>query len=119
MFARCSQLESIPILSATTIEWESYNGMFKGCIRLPSAKLLATGINANQAVGDMFNGCYSLSSIDVDFNSWTPPWGETASDPFSLWVSGVAANGTFTKPAALSTEFGPSKIPDGWTIYDK
>jgi hypothetical protein len=62
----------------------------------------------------MFYGCTKLSSIEVSFTSWNQ-----ATDQTGLWVTNVASSGTFTKPAALATEYGESRIPTGWTVIDK
>jgi hypothetical protein len=62
----------------------------------------------------MFSGCTSLNRIDVNFTSWTG-----ATDATINWVDGVAATGTFTKPAGLDgTIFDISHIPVGWTVVD-
>jgi hypothetical protein len=62
----------------------------------------------------MFFYCTKLSSIEVSFTSWTQATNSTVD-----WVGGVASSGTFTKPAALATEYGANRIPTGWTVIDK
>ncbi|MBR4839918.1 MAG: hypothetical protein IK005_05510, partial [Paludibacteraceae bacterium] len=37
----------------------------------------------------------------------------------TLWLEGVAQNGTFICPKELSKEFGEDKIPEGWKIKNK
>ena len=63
-----------------------------------------------------FNLCASLSNIEVDFSSWGDA---SAVNATTLWVSGVAAEGTFIKPAALPEEYGSNRIPEGWTVINK
>ncbi|GEM_PF-2129982 len=59
--------------------------------------------------GDAFWNCSSLAYIRVGITSWGRRSGNG-------WVDGVAANGTFIKHAALPLEFGPDRIPTGWTV---
>lgn len=62
---------------------------------------------------NMFRDCSNLKKITVNFTSWGD-----ATDAFTNWVYGVAANGTFYKPVALPTEFGVNRIPVGWTVVN-
>jgi len=59
----------------------------------------------------MFGYCSKLVSINVSFTSWARAT--------SVWVSGVASSGTFTKPTALAETYGIDNIPTGWTVVNK
>ena len=74
----------------------------------------ASGPLYNNCMLNMLYGCSSLSKIEVNFTSW----GNIATAT-QTWVSGVAASGTFIKPAALPEEYGPNRIPSGWTVVNK
>jgi len=61
----------------------------------------------------MFRGCSNLSSITMLATDIS------ATDCLSDWVNSVAASGTFTKAASMTTlPTGTSGIPSGWTVVD-
>ena len=138
MFRNCTSLTAAPALPATTLADNCYNAMFYGCTALTTASelpaaTLATGCYSsmyrstaittapllpaatltNACYGYMFNGCTHLNSITCLATDIT------ATDCTKQWVSGVAATGTFTKAASMSSwTTGTSGIPTGWTIQD-
>lgn len=86
--------------------------LFRNCTSLTKApRLTATTVNY-QAYVSMFSGCTNLQYIEVDFTKWN-------TDATAYWVSSIASTGTFVKPTALSTSYGTSYIPSGWTVIDK
>lgn len=116
MFSRCSSISTAPQLSATTLANFCCKEMFANCTSLTAAPVLSATTLAIQCYNSMFSGCSSLNNIQVLFTDWNV-YAATSS-----WVTNVAANGTFTCPAALvagGTEFGVNRIPDGWTVIDK
>jgi hypothetical protein len=114
MFYGCTSLTTAPALPAATLAEWCYTNMFDGCTSLTTAPALpATTLAANCYRG-MFEGCTGLSSIKVSFTSWTQ-----ATTPTAGWVKNVASSGTFTKPAALATEYETNRIPTGWTVTNK
>ena len=113
MFYNCSNITKAPELPATTLAEECYEYMFNGCTSLTVApELLATTLASKCYMG-MFNGCTSLNNIkclatDISANNCT--YG---------WLANVAANGTFTKSANMSSwTTGTSGIPSGWTVVN-
>jgi hypothetical protein len=114
LFDGCTSLTTAPALPATTLAARCYAGMFQGCTSLTTAPALPATTLATDCYNYMFYGCTKLSSIEASFTSWTQ-----ASDSTVGWVDSVAPSGTFTKPAALATEYGNSRIPTGWTVIDK
>ena len=112
MFSGCTALTSIPILSAN-LQRQVYQGMFAGCTSLSSVSLPGNSLSI-RSHQYMFKGCSNLSNVDVAFTDWNDNLSATTD-----WVSGVAANGTFTKPAALPLSTGINYIPEGWTVVDK
>jgi hypothetical protein len=61
----------------------------------------------------MFNGCSNLNSITCLATDIS------ASNCTTNWVDGVAASGTFTKAASMSSwATGVSSIPRNWTVQD-
>ena len=113
MFHSCTSLVTAPELPATTSEVECYQYMFNGCTSLTSApELYATTLNVS-CYRYMFYGCTNLSSITCLATNIS------ASDCTSGWVDGVAASGTFTKAASMSSwATGNNGIPNGWTVQD-
>jgi len=68
---------------------------------------------ASACYQQMFYGCTSLTSIKCLATD------VSASDCTSNWVDGVAASGTFTKAASMSSwSTGNNGIPSGWTVVD-
>ena len=114
MFFGCTSLTTAPELPATTLANECYNGMFRVCTSLTTAPELPATTLAERCYDNMFQGCRSLTSITCLATDIS------ASGCTTDWVNGVAASGTFTKAASMTswTE-GTSGIPSGWTVIDK
>jgi hypothetical protein len=112
MFRDCTSLASAPQLPATTLVNNCYLGMFYGCTSLASAPQLPATTLVDGCYREMFYSCSNLASVQCSFTSW--------GNGTTSWMGGVGSTGTrtFTKPAALPTEYGTSKIPDGWTVVD-
>ena len=115
LFSGCTTVTSAENLSlpATTLANDCYYFMFKGCTSLTTAPVLPATTLANYCYNGMFQGCTNLTTIkclatDISASSCT-----------SGWVNGVAASGTFTKAASMTswTE-GANGIPSGWTVQD-
>ena len=114
MFNGCTSLTTAPSLPATTLATNCYSWMFINCTSLTTAPELPAAILAPSCYYGMFNGCTSLTSMNVNFTDWNSSNNSTIN-----WVSGVSASGTFSKPSALSEEYGANRIPSGWTIINK
>lgn len=115
MFDRCTSLTTVPsnLLPATTLAQSCYQSMFYGCTSLITAPELPVTTLANSCYGYMFNGCTQLNNIKMLATDIT------AIDCLQSWVQGVAASGTFTKAASMTTlPEGDSGIPSGWTVVD-
>lgn len=102
------------LLPATTLKEGCYQSMFQGCARLTETPVLPAEELVNGCYDSMFSGCSSLSSVTCLATSGI-------NEDFSTrnWLSGVAAEGTFTKAASAnvgSGEYGkywPTNSPDG------
>jgi hypothetical protein len=139
MFSNCTNLTTAPELPATTLVNSCYNSMFDGCTSLTTAPELPATTLANYCYQYMFNGCTSLTTApelpattlvygcyEYMFDGCTSlnsikclATNISAINCTSNWVNGVAANGTFTKAASMTswTE-GNNGIPSGWTVVD-
>ena len=115
MFNGCTTLITAPELPATTVVGACYSLMFFGCRSLTEAPVLPakTLYVANWgSYAGMFSGCTNLNNITM--LATTIPDGS-----LNGWVEGVAATGTFTKAASMTTlPTGASGIPSGWTVVD-
>ena len=116
MFNGCTALTNVRDylrLPATTAAARCYQQMFYGCTNMTEAPDLPIPILAIYCYNKMFNGCTKLNDIrclatDVSATQCTTDW-----------VNGVAATGTFTKSADMSSWLtGPDGIPLGWTIQN-
>ena len=114
MFQNCSSLIEISELPATTLAPICYSGMFENCSSLVIAPVLSAHELVEYCYQQMFYGCKNLNNIKVAFTSWPDSLSGTQN-----WVSGVAANGTFTCPAELPKVSGASYIPEGWTVVNQ
>lgn len=110
MFFGQNQLITPPQMLATEFYNDSCNAMFYNCASLTaSPEIFATSSYQGYSFNQMFNNCGSLVEIKVHFTEWINQ---------GVWVSDVAANGIFYKPAALSEEYGDTRIPNGWTVSE-
>ena len=111
MFLNCTNLQTAPTLPATTLANYCYANMFQGCTSLTAAPALPAATLANNCYFQMFKSCTSLNSITMLATDIS------ATMCLFEWVSDVAATGTFTKAAAMtSLPTGPSGIPSGWYV---
>lgn len=113
MFQGCTSLTTAPALNATILVNNCYQYMFKDCTSLTTAPALnATTLQYNCYI-EMFNGCTNLNSIKMLATSIS------AINCLKDWVTNVAASGTFTKAASMTTlPEGSSGIPANWTVVD-
>lgn len=110
MFNNCTSLTGAPVLSNST-NYQSHNGMFKGCTSLTTAPVI-TANPGQYSYRSMFENCSSLNSITIYVTS-------LGSGAFDNWLKNVAATGTFTKLASMTSfPSGSSGIPSGWTVVD-
>ena len=113
MFNGCSSLVNAPALPATTLAKDCYHRMFQDCTSLTTAPELSVPLLVENCYYYMFNGCSNLNNIKCLATDIS------ASNCTSCWVLNVAANGTFTKAASMSSwtsGFGGNGIPIGWTV---
>ncbi|MBQ3836773.1 MAG: hypothetical protein II814_06560, partial [Treponema sp.] len=114
MFSGCASLTAAPSLPATSLATWCYSGMFDGCASLTAAPSLPATTLAGGCYSNMFRDCASLASVTC-----------LATDISALvcttdWLNGVAASGTFTKAASMTSwTRDESGIPSGWTVVDK
>ena len=109
MFMNCSGLTTAPVLPATTLADNCYRQMFYGCTALTTAPVLPATTLVSECYSKMFQNCTNLSSITVGATSWILQ---------NNWVSGVSAQGTFTKPSGTTIPEGVNGIPSGWTVVN-
>ena len=111
MFRNCSSLQTAPALPATKLKDNCYRRMFQGCTSLTTAPVLNATTLETHCYEEMFKGCEKLASVTCLATSIS------ADDCTKDWLSGVAANGTFTKATLMGdwTE-GVNGIPANWTV---
>ena len=113
MFMNCTSLTTAPELPAETLADYCYQSMFSDCTSLTTAPTLPATTLAYGCYSSMFDGCSKLNSVTCLATDIS------ASYCTGLWLSGVAASGTFTKAASMTSwPTGPNGIPDGWTVED-
>ena len=113
MFNGCTSLTTAPELPATTLADWCYNNMFRGCTNLTTAPVLPATTLEQYCYGYMFYNCANLTSITCLATDIS------ASNCTENWVYGVAASGTFVKPANMSSwTSGVNGIPTNWTVRD-
>ena len=113
MFNGCTSLVTAPELPATTLAESCYANMFEGCTNLTTAPNLPATTLTQGCYWEMFGGCTSLNSITCLATDIS------ASRCTNVWVTNVAANGTFTKASSMTSwTTGVSGIPDNWAIQD-
>ena len=113
MFYGCTSLTTAPELPATTLAEGCYQYMFSGCTGLTTAPELPATKLANYCYYEMFSGCSSLTAITCLATDIS------ASFCTTRWLKGIAATGTFTKAASMSSwTTGTKGIPSGWTVVN-
>lgn len=98
-----------------TLDKANFRQLFFSNINLVDATNLILPVTtlAEGCYQSMFQGCSKLKSITMLATDIS------ATRCLSGWVSGVAATGTFTKAAAMTTlPTGVNGIPSGWTVQD-
>ena len=115
MFKACTSLTTAPAtLPATTLANNCYQRMFSGCTSLTNAPVLPAPTLTNACYCQMFFQCSSLSAVTCLATSIS------GNMTTYQWLYGVAANGTFTKAAGMTSwQTGVDGIPSGWTVKDK
>lgn len=107
MFDQCASLAVAPDLPAPELAVGCYTAMFCGCpfgsIALPAETLKAGCYRL------ICNDCPNIARVEVGFTSW--------SDATEQWLGGnIPSTGTFVCPQGLAEEYGPGRIPEGWTV---
>lgn len=112
MFEGCTSLITAPRISATELQQKCFSKMFSDCTSLIAAPdLLATTL-VTSCYEYMFQNCTALTNIKMLATT-------IVSGALANWVKNVAAEGTFTKAAAMTTlTTGTSGIPANWTVVD-
>lgn len=138
MFEGCTSLTTAPELPATTLKIQCYSSMFAGCTSLTTAPELPATTLMRSCCFQMFRGCTSLTTAPelpvttlydscysgmfsncTNLNSVTCLATDISAAYCTMdWLSGVAANGTFTKAAGAVWPSGESGIPNGWTVVE-
>lgn len=115
LFKRCTKLINAEnlVLPAMTLAEGCYKQMFTVCSSLTTAPVLPAKTLTKFCYQQMFDNCTSLNSVTclaTDISATYPTY---------AWLNGVAANGTFTKAASMSSwTTGNNGIPSGWTVVD-
>ena len=113
MFYGCTSLTTAPELPATTLVNHCYRYMFRGCTSLTTAPVLPATMLVGYCYEGMFSGCTSLNYIKCLATDIS------ASNCTTNWVTGVSSNGTFVKPASMTSwTTGANGIPSGWSEQD-
>ena len=87
--------------------------MFYSCEQKTTPPALPATVLVESCYEGMFIGCGSLNAIECLATDIS------AADCTTDWVNGVAASGTFTKDASMSSwTTGDNGIPSGWTVQD-
>ena len=110
MYDKCSSLTSVILPEMHNIGDYALDYMFQNCTSLTSIIVHNLEFTGSSSSGFMLRDCSSLSSIEVHFTEWSKIHYD--------WVSGVSSTGNFYMPVSLSKEYGSSRIPTGWTVYN-
>ena len=119
MFENCISLTTVmSTLPAVTSAQYCYNHMFKNCQNITTApEIFIAGTIANYALVEMFAYCHSLSYIKVHWTRAMTP-NQAGYIYFQNWVLSVASSGDFYYNPSGAIYYGPSSVPDGWTVHN-
>ena len=108
-----SGITSVPSLPAMTLAEKCYQSMFQNCRYLEGPAVLPAPTLVANCYNSMFNGASILNSVVCLATT------NISTANCATWLSGVAATGTFVRPAGVSWATGStSGIPTGWTPQD-
>lgn len=113
IFSDNSTILQAPRLPALKLAKCCYREMFAGCTGLVEAPELPAAELAKDCYSGMFKDCTNLNKVKVNFTEWDSTDNNTWD-----WLKNTAANGTFTKPAALPEVFGEHNIPQNWQVVN-
>ena len=113
LFYQCSSLVTAPQLRATELSRSSYDAIFCWCTSLQIVpEILATTL-APGCFAFAFQHCHVLSSLTVNFTSFTGT---------DYWIEDTSSSGTFYCPTALGTNEtitrGNNNCPTNWTVVN-
>lgn len=117
MFEYCSSLVTPPdeISGSATYDYAQQAEMFDQCTSLTHTPVIKINPTRGWQFTNMFRGCTSLNTITVECTQWLG-----ANQATNNWVQGVAATGTFYKPADTSIPVGSNGIPNAnWTVINQ
>ena len=116
MFSRAN-ISKAPELPATIMQTKCYMQMFQYCTGLTASSFLPEVVFPQtpypNSFSSMFNMCNRLSTVTCLATSGIGDASNT-----NLWLTGVAANGTFYKHPNATWPSGNNGIPSGWTVQD-
>ena len=109
-----SGLTAVPALPATTLYESCYESMFLGCKNLKGPAVLPAPTLVTKCYSQMFDGAAKFDSIVCLATD------HSAENCTYKWLRGVAASGTFVRPATVTdwATNAESGIPTGWTAQD-
>lgn len=100
-------------LPATTLAFNCYSNMFRGCRSLVKAPVLPASTLTSYCYSSMFYNCINLRYIKMLATDIS------AGECLYRWTYGVPYTGIFIKhPEMNSLPSGYSGIPNGWAVYD-
>lgn len=131
MFMDCASMTGTITLPAKVLNYGVYVNMFYGCKKLQKAVIMAEDADWPGCMNRMFYGCSNLKEIEVHFDHWPycegtdeRPLREPGSSvtwdnyPLNNYVTSVSLTGKYYKYSSVNTEYGTSKIPSGWSVYE-
>ena len=112
-FRMCTHMINPPKILATVLRSGALNSALAHCYSLKElSDFYPTELYGTSLYNFLYN-CKNINLINVNFTTWGTAQQTTD------WVVGVPSSGTFIKPAALPEEYGPNRIPTGWTVVNK
>lgn len=113
MFMGCSNLIDAPDLPFTSLTgYEQCLQMFSGCVNLQTPIVLLPETLMRNSYFAMFQNCRKINDVTIMATDIS------ANNCLYLWLTGVAASGTFTKKTGVTYPSGSSGIPNGWTVIE-
>ena len=115
MFAGCTSLASIPVLHGIECGRYVFQDMFRDCVSITSIEIPNPYLGmGNYGYSAAFSGCSSLNQVKALFTA------STVTNYTQNWLDGVAATGTFIRPASVAYDDTPGNgiVPANWNVVD-
>ena len=113
MFMGCTNLKKAPELPATQLSANCYAYMFHSCTSLVESPVLAAESLTSHCYHAMFGGCTNLKKVTMLATSAQK---DKDSNSLDTWLEGTTGGTLYVKSSIKDSEYLKANVPEGWNI---